>query len=158
MQASPFDTLTRALALGERTRRDTLRLLVGAGTSLATLAVFADARAKKRHHKKHKRKKKHFKGDSRCKGRDVISSNGICIDLEDQAQVALATCSAIQGCLCATDANGAPACVVGGGPACVTTCLSDDDCDPGTRCVEVAGCCGGDPELARTCAVPCPPL
>lgn len=157
MDADPFDALTRALASGHRTRRETLRLLVGAGASLAAEAAVADAEAKKKHHKKHKHKKKRFKGDTRCKGRNVISADGICIDLDDPTQFATAVCSALEGCLCMTDTKGAPACVLGTVPTCVTTCLSDDDCEPDTICVDIAGCCP-DPELSRTCAIPCPPL
>jgi hypothetical protein len=147
-----FDRLTRSFST-LLSRRSVAGLL-----GIGALALPNPTVARKKHHKhhKHKHKKTHFKGDSRCQGRNVISADGICIDLEDQAELALATCSALQACLCATDANGTPACIVGGGPACETTCLSDDDCDPGTLCVELAGCC--HPELARSCAVPCPPL
>jgi hypothetical protein len=159
VDSAPFDALIRALACGERSRRETLRLLLGAGASATALAALSDVTAKKKHHhKKHKRKKKKIKGDSRCKDRNLLTANGICIDVNDPTQRSLVTCSALQGCVCTTDSKGVRVCIAPGDPLCLTTCASDDDCDPGLICVNIGGCCLGDPGLQRTCGVPCPPL
>jgi hypothetical protein len=171
MESATFDALARAMAPGKRTRRETLRFLVGTGASLASLRTLADADAKKKRHQKHKHK--HTKtpppgdggqtplpppGDSRCQGRSLLSANGICVDFNDPIQRAAVTCSAFQGCVCVSDTAGVPACIQPGSPLCETTCLSDADCPTGTICVDVAGCCSGAPGIARTCAIPCPPL
>lgn len=169
MDSVTFDALTRALALGKRTRRETLRFMAGAGASLTALLALADAEAKKKRHKKHKHKKTPPPsdggqspvpppGDSRCQGRSLLSANGICVDFNDSIQRAAVTCSAFQGCVCVMDTTGVRACIQPGGPLCETTCLSDADCVPGTICVDVTGCCPGQPGIARTCGIPCPPL
>jgi hypothetical protein len=138
----------RALT-GMPSRRDVLRGLTAAGLSLAAFTL-RDAEAKKRG------RKKKLQGDSRCKGREVMSSNGVCLDLLNPVLANAVLCSALQGCVCATDLNGGHACMLTVGPLCQTTCLSNDDCEPDTVCVNIEGCCG-DQTIVRTCAMPCPP-
>ena len=45
MNNRPLDVVRRGVAVGERTRREMLRLLSGAGIGLGSLTVLTDARA-----------------------------------------------------------------------------------------------------------------
>lgn len=52
MVGESLDWLARGLALGERSRRETLRALAGTGVGMASLVAISDAEAKKRKKKK----------------------------------------------------------------------------------------------------------
>ena len=143
--AASVDALTRALAPGQRTRRETLRVVLSA-SSLAALATLPHAEARKRHKKR---------GDSRCKGRGLAAPNGTCVE-RDSVAFFTAICSGCQTCLCVIDSKGARRCILSAPPICDTTCRSNDDCEPGTICVDFGPCCSAS-GITLTCAVPCPP-
>jgi len=61
------------------------------------------------------------------------------------------------GCGCATMLNGKSACILPAQPSqlCLhDACGSNSDCNPGSICVKVPGCCPGQPQV---CVVACQP-
>ncbi|HEX5498839.1 MAG TPA: hypothetical protein VFX03_06425 [Thermomicrobiales bacterium] len=155
MSRLQFDAF-RGLPLSERTRRETLRLLSGAGIGLGGVLshVGADgeaAPATKRKRAKQTGKKK-VKGDARCNCREVLSMHGTCIDVTNPITAFSAKC--FDNCFCIAENPGGPrSCVE---VTCETPCATDDDCTGDAFCGNTAGCCLDHPEYERTCVTPCP--
>jgi hypothetical protein len=142
----------RGLPLSERTRRETLRLLSGVGIGLGGAVARAGAEAAAAPATKRKRDKKKVKGDARCNCREVLSTNGTCIDVVNPITAFSAKC--FDNCFCIAETNGGPrACVE---VTCETQCATDDDCPGDAFCGNTAGCCLDHLEYQRTCVTPCP--
>jgi len=151
MNNRPLDVVRRGVAVGERTRREMLRLLSGAGIGLGSLTALTDARAEPIGPSKKPKKK--AKGDARCQCREVLSTHGTCIDVTDPVALFAAQCTPTF-CYCIAETNGGPRdCVQ---LSCESSCVSDDDCPGDAYCGNTAGCCVDHPEYARTCVTSCP--
>jgi hypothetical protein len=148
-----LDAVRAGVAVGERTRRETLRLLSGVGIGLASLAALTNADAAPKHANRRQRSKpkKKIKGDVRCQCREVLSTNGTCIDVANPITAFSAKC--FDDCFCIAETPGGPrSCVQ---VTCETSCETDDDCAGDAFCGNTVGCCTDPSVPARTCVTPC---
>ncbi|HEU5433225.1 MAG TPA: hypothetical protein VFU81_16275 [Thermomicrobiales bacterium] len=164
MDRSRFDALTRSFVPTPATRRQALRLLLGALVGGAGLASAVDVGAR------HQRKRKSRCPTERrcgktccakgkiCAGGACVIGQGACPAGADSCNFSAYVCGGVGvgPCLCVTTTEGDTRCVQGTASINCGSCTTSDDCaafGPGAVCV-VGGdyCCGSGQNL---CLAPC---